>query len=233
MARTCASCICGMGRTVPVVGAPAATLVIGPVFVHGIASRTLAGLAAPARSAELVIGCWQDVSIPEERTYVAERRRVAVTGIGAVTPIGIGARGAVERAAARAVGRRDAHAIRSVDVAQPQRGAGERLRRRGLHGAQEGEAPRPLRRLLRRVREAGDRGRGHRPRRRGSRARRRDDGQRARRHSLRRGAARRLPPRGHQVAVDPALALERLRRRVELQHRHRAWRAGAEQHATR
>ena len=29
----------------PVVGAPAATLVIGPVFVHGIASRTLAGLA--------------------------------------------------------------------------------------------------------------------------------------------------------------------------------------------
>jgi ribosome-associated toxin RatA of RatAB toxin-antitoxin module len=29
-------------------GAPAATLVIGPVFVHGIASRTLAGLAAHA-----------------------------------------------------------------------------------------------------------------------------------------------------------------------------------------
>lgn len=29
-------------------GAPAATMVIGPVFVHGIASRTLAGLAAVA-----------------------------------------------------------------------------------------------------------------------------------------------------------------------------------------
>jgi ribosome-associated toxin RatA of RatAB toxin-antitoxin module len=29
-------------------GAPAATMVIGPVFVHGIASRTLAGLAAHA-----------------------------------------------------------------------------------------------------------------------------------------------------------------------------------------
>jgi hypothetical protein len=28
--------------------APAATMVIGPVFVHGIASRTLAGLAAVA-----------------------------------------------------------------------------------------------------------------------------------------------------------------------------------------
>ena len=36
------------GPNVPVVGAAAATLVIGPVFVHGIASRTLAGLAAEA-----------------------------------------------------------------------------------------------------------------------------------------------------------------------------------------
>lgn len=32
----------------PVIGGPAATLVIGPVFVHGIASRTLAGLARVA-----------------------------------------------------------------------------------------------------------------------------------------------------------------------------------------
>lgn len=36
------------GPSVPVVGGAAATLVIGPVFVHGIASRTLAGLAAEA-----------------------------------------------------------------------------------------------------------------------------------------------------------------------------------------
>lgn len=36
------------GPDIPVVGAAAATLVIGPVFVHGIASRTLAGLAAAA-----------------------------------------------------------------------------------------------------------------------------------------------------------------------------------------
>ena len=35
----------------PLVGIPAATLVIGPVFVHGIASRTLAGLASAAESA--------------------------------------------------------------------------------------------------------------------------------------------------------------------------------------
>jgi hypothetical protein len=32
----------------PVVGVVAATAVIGPVFVHGIASRTLAGLARVA-----------------------------------------------------------------------------------------------------------------------------------------------------------------------------------------
>ena len=32
----------------PLIGVQAATLVIGPVFIHGIASRTLAGLAAVA-----------------------------------------------------------------------------------------------------------------------------------------------------------------------------------------
>lgn len=36
------------GPGIPVLGAWAAKLVIGPVFVHGIASRTLAGLAAAA-----------------------------------------------------------------------------------------------------------------------------------------------------------------------------------------
>jgi hypothetical protein len=36
------------GPGIPGVGAWAARLVIGPVFVHGIASRTLAGLAAAA-----------------------------------------------------------------------------------------------------------------------------------------------------------------------------------------
>lgn len=36
------------GPRIPVVGVWAARLVIGPVFVHGIASRTLAGLAAAA-----------------------------------------------------------------------------------------------------------------------------------------------------------------------------------------
>jgi ribosome-associated toxin RatA of RatAB toxin-antitoxin module len=36
------------GPAVPAVGATAATVVIGPVFVHGIASRTLEGLATHA-----------------------------------------------------------------------------------------------------------------------------------------------------------------------------------------
>jgi ribosome-associated toxin RatA of RatAB toxin-antitoxin module len=36
------------GPPVPVLGELAATMVIGPVFVHGIASRTLAGLATVA-----------------------------------------------------------------------------------------------------------------------------------------------------------------------------------------
>ena len=36
------------GPTWPLIGVIAATAVIGPVFVHGIASRTLAGLAAVA-----------------------------------------------------------------------------------------------------------------------------------------------------------------------------------------
>lgn len=38
------------GLPLPFVGIPAANLVIGPVFVHGIATRTLAGLAAVAQS---------------------------------------------------------------------------------------------------------------------------------------------------------------------------------------
>lgn len=36
------------GPPLPFIGIPIATMVIGPVFIHGIASRTLAGLAAAA-----------------------------------------------------------------------------------------------------------------------------------------------------------------------------------------
>lgn len=41
------------GPPVPMAGGVAASLVIGPVFVHGIASRTLAGLADVAEQARL------------------------------------------------------------------------------------------------------------------------------------------------------------------------------------
>ena len=44
------------GLALPVVGAAAATLVIGPVFVHGIASRTLAGLATVAERSAIGAG---------------------------------------------------------------------------------------------------------------------------------------------------------------------------------
>ena len=44
------------GPDVPLVGSSAATLVIGPVFVHGIASRTLAGLADHAERTAIGAG---------------------------------------------------------------------------------------------------------------------------------------------------------------------------------
>lgn len=43
------------GPRLPLVGITAATLVIGPVFVHGIASRTLAGLARVAEREESIL----------------------------------------------------------------------------------------------------------------------------------------------------------------------------------
>ncbi|MEP6991591.1 MAG: SRPBCC family protein [bacterium] len=44
------------GPRLPVIGSAAATIVIGPVFVHGIASRTLDGLAARAERDALGAG---------------------------------------------------------------------------------------------------------------------------------------------------------------------------------
>jgi hypothetical protein len=40
------------GPALPLIGAVAATTIIGPVFIHGIASRTLAGLAVEAERKE-------------------------------------------------------------------------------------------------------------------------------------------------------------------------------------
>ena len=44
------------GPRVPVIGSAAATVVIGPVFVHGIASRTLEGLARHAERDAIAAG---------------------------------------------------------------------------------------------------------------------------------------------------------------------------------
>jgi ribosome-associated toxin RatA of RatAB toxin-antitoxin module len=44
------------GPSVPVIGTAAATMVIGPVFVHGIASRTLEGLAKHAERDAIAAG---------------------------------------------------------------------------------------------------------------------------------------------------------------------------------
>jgi ribosome-associated toxin RatA of RatAB toxin-antitoxin module len=43
------------GPPIPLIGIPAATAIIGPVFIHGIASRTLEGLATTAE---------RDVTVP-------------------------------------------------------------------------------------------------------------------------------------------------------------------------
>lgn len=44
------------GPTWPLIGSAAATLVIGPVFIHGIASRTLAGMARYVEQGKQVSG---------------------------------------------------------------------------------------------------------------------------------------------------------------------------------
>ena len=46
----------GSGGEGPVVGPAAATWVIGPVFIHGIASRTLAGLARHVEEGGRAVG---------------------------------------------------------------------------------------------------------------------------------------------------------------------------------
>ena len=68
----------------PLIRRPAADWVIGPVFVHGIASRTLAGLKA--RRAEQT-GTGLPIRLKGSDSEV---ERVVITGVGVVTPIGTG-----------------------------------------------------------------------------------------------------------------------------------------------
>ncbi len=53
----------------PIIGGFAATAVIGPVFVHGIASRTLAGLAKAAERGDTLVHMRHDIA-PADNTRV-------------------------------------------------------------------------------------------------------------------------------------------------------------------
>ena len=125
--RTFASCTSGTGRAWPFIGIFAATSVIGPVFIHGIASRTLAGLARAAERRARRTVRPRSLMLTASRA-ISMRRRVVVTGIGAITPIGITGRQPVGRRARRALGGAVAHPLRPVDLPQSHRGRGERLR---------------------------------------------------------------------------------------------------------
>ena len=164
---------------------------------------------------------------------VGERRRVAITGIGAVTPIGTGREGLwdgmrAERSAVGRLTRFDPTIFRSHNAAEVNDFVADRSPR-----GEAREAARPLRPVLRRRRAAWRSRTPASTSRRGSRAHRRDDGHRARRRRLRRGAARASSSAQGLRAVDPTLALARVRRRVELQHRHRVRRHGPELAPTR
>ena len=88
----------------PLIGRAAAELVIGPVFIHGIASRTLAGIkrhveagagaaGSGAVSQHEVTSSMTSAHVALPRACCPAARRVVITGIGAVTPIGLGAEG--------------------------------------------------------------------------------------------------------------------------------------------
>ena len=111
----------------PLIGSAAAAWVIGPVFIHGIASRTLD--RHPAGGGE------GDMSEP---------RRVVVTGIGAITPIGLGVDGLWDGLRRRTLGGPLHHAVRSdhVQIADRRRGPG--FRADGPHRGAPSPAARPV-----------------------------------------------------------------------------------------
>ena len=148
-------------------------------------------------------------------------RRVVITGIGAITPIGMGREELwdglrAQRSAVGPVTRFDpspfrTHIAAEVNDFEPAR----------LSWIPSAPAARPLRAVLhRRGRMALDDA-GLELATRGPRPRRRADGLRARRRRLRRGAVRPISRAGHARGGPDARA-GRVRRRRELQHRHRA-----------
>ena len=134
-------------------------------------------------------------------------RRVAITGIGAITPIGIAAAGLwagirAERSAVRELTRFDPSIFRSHIAAEVndfvptdhlEQKRAKRLDRFGQFSVATARLA---------IEDCGARSRA-----RGQGAHRRDDGHRARRHRLRRGAGRRRSTAGSVRDVDPMLAL--------------------------
>ena len=220
----------------------AATAVIGPVFVHGIASRTLAGLAArrgttahERRDRRLPHRASRRPIVPTSCVSPASSRRRSPAS-AAITPIGTGVDGAVGRAA-----RASESAVGTLTRFDPSifRSRNARAQVDDFDAADHLEAKRAKRLdrfgavLACVARKLALEDAEHRPRRRGPRARRRDDGHGARRRRLRRGAgsARFLQRRAARGGRDAGA--RGVRRRGELQHRHRVRRARAPTPRTR
>ena len=114
----------------PLIGGPAATWVIGPVFIHGIASRTLAGIAKHRGRGNEGMNGTRFMSARPPRGHHRHRRRHADRA---------GRRGALAGAPAAGIGRSLHHPLRSVGVQVPDRGRGRRLLARRPYG----RAPQP------------------------------------------------------------------------------------------
>ena len=120
------------GPAWPLIRVPAADWVIGPVFVHGIASRTLAGLARVVEAAQ-----WLSRAAWSSPASAPSRRSAS------------GSRGSGRGSRAPAVRGPHDHAVRSRPVPHPHRRAGGRLPRLGPYRGAEGAPDRPLRAVQR------------------------------------------------------------------------------------
>ena len=150
------------------------------------------------------------------------RRRVLITGVGAVTPIGTAVDGLWAGLTAR-------RSFRSDAIPQPHRGGDPRLSPPGPPGRETRQAARPLLAARGRERPARRRRRGARPGARGRGPRRRHDGLGAGRSSVRRSAGEGLP--GSWAARPrPGARARRVPGRGQLQHRHRIRLHGAQLH---
>ena len=155
---------------------------------------------------------------PRQPTPAMSRRRVVVTGMGIVSPVGVGLAAAWDSIRNARSGVGPDHALRLLGVSDAHRGRGEGFRRRQVPFGEGSAALRHVRPL----RPRGDDGRG-----RGRRARRLRRRQGARRRLHRLGHRRPAADRGDEGRVHGRrLAQDHpvLRARLDRQHGRRAWR---------